>query len=301
MSFEFAGIWLTDPYRIRYQYKLEGYSDEWITTKDKTVFFASLNPGNYKFKVRASLNNFFDNASEASYSFIILKPFWQELWFIITSTLLIIALVYWYIIQREKRLGKLQLAENEKIKFQLQTLKSQVNPHFLFNSFNTLISVIEKNQQSAVEYVQKLSEFFRNMVNYRNIDFISLDEEITMADVYFYLQQKRYTQNLMMQLDITTEQRKKYGIAPLSVQMLIENAIKHNAVSKETPLLITISVENEMLVISNNLNPKLNKEPSSGLGLSNISSRYKLLTGKSIIIEPESGKFTVRIPLVHFK
>lgn len=182
---------------------------------------------------------------------------------------------------------------------QLQGLKSQVNPHFLFNSFNTLISTIEDDPKNAAEYATQLSDFFRNVVNQRDKDIISLKDEINSLHTYFYLQQKRYGSNLKCEINISDVQQETYMIPPLTLQLLVENAVKHNAVSKETPLLISLFISDEKyLDISNNINPKINKAGGAGMGLQNIINRYRLLTDTPVKVYNDQEYFIVSLPLL---
>jgi ligand-binding sensor domain-containing protein len=299
-QFNFTGLYYTTPDDVHYQYRLDGLDTGWVLTRDRSITFPKLQPGTYKFHVRSSLNENFTNADEATYEFVIEKPIWKRLWFIVLSILVILALVYWYIKRREKQLKKVQQLQQEKIQFEFQVLRNQVNPHFLFNSFNTLISYIEEDPNMAVDYVEKLSAFFRNIVNYRDQDVITLGEEISVLTTYFYLQQKRHGKNLSLNISISAEEKKLIFIPPLTLQLLIENAIKHNAVSKETPLEITISLENkEQLVIKNNINPKITREPGTGTGLQNIIKRYSLLSNEPVVVNNDGAYFTVILPILN--
>ena len=298
-QFYFTGLYYTNPDDIHYQYKLEGLDTAWIATRDRNVSFLRLQPGKYRFHVRSSLNENFENAHEAVYDFRIAKPLWKRYWFIALVLLLIAGLLYWYIKNREQNLKKLQKLEQEKIQFQFQILRNQVNPHFLFNSFNTLISYIEEDPAMAVDYVENLSTFFRNIVNYRELDVISLEEEIGILETYFYLQKKRYGNNLSLNISVPEEQKKLIFIPPLTLQLLIENAIKHNAVSKETQLEIMVYLDKDKLVIKNNINPKISREPSTGTGLQNIVKRYNLLSNEEVSVLNDGINFTVILPVLN--
>ena len=299
-QFNFTGIYYTSPDEVRYQYKLDGLDTGWILTRDRNVVFPKLQHGNYKFHVRSSLNENFINADEATYEFVIEKPIWKRFWFIALSIFVLLGLFYWIIKRREKQLKKVQQLQQEKIQFEFQVLRNQVNPHFLFNSFNTLISYIEEDPAMAVDYVEKLSTFFRNIVNYRDQDVITLEEEIEVVKTFFYLQQKRHGKNLSMSISVLAEEKKLIFIPPLTLQLLIENAIKHNAVSKETPLEITIGLENKnKLVIKNNINPKVSREPGTGTGLQNIVKRYSLLSKEPVVVNNDGTYFTVILPVLN--
>jgi hypothetical protein len=300
-SFSFLGIYYTDPESVNYQYQLEGLSNEWIPTKDRSITFPKLSPGKYTFRVRSSINQMFNNSNEASYEFVIEKPFWTSWWFILSSILIITALVLWYVKAREKSVKKVERLQQEKIQFQFETLRNQVNPHFLFNSFNTLISIIEDDPKMAVEYVEQLSDFFRNIVNYRDKDTIALKEELELLKTYFFIQQKRFGNSLSLNINLTEEQKNQNFIPPLTMQLLAENAIKHNAVSKETPLAIDIFMEDERLIIRNNINIKFSKSDGAGMGLQNITNRYTLLSSQDVIIKKNDQFFIVSLPLLKQK
>jgi ligand-binding sensor domain-containing protein len=299
-QFNFTGLYYSTPDEVHYQYKLEGLDSAWVQTRDRNVTFPKLQPNTYKFKVRSSLNENFDIADEASYEFVIEKPIWKRIWFIVLASLIFLALLYWYMKRREQQVKKVQQLQQEKIQFEFQVLRNQVNPHFLFNSFNTLISYIEEDPAMAVDYVEKLSTFFRNIVNYREQDVISLEEETGILKTYFYLQQKRYGSNLSLNISVSEEQKKLIFIPPLTLQLLIENAIKHNAVSKETPLEIMVYLEgDDKLVIKNNINPKITREPGTGTGLQNIVKRYNLLSNEDVSVLNDGINFTVILPVLN--
>lgn len=297
-TFNFTGLYYTNPEKVHYQYKLDGLDTSWVTTKDRSIPFPNLRPGTYTFHVRSSVTGNFINASEAEWSFTITPPLWKRPWFIILCILTGTALLYWYITYREKELKKLQQLQQEKIQFQFQVLGSQVNPHFLFNSFNTLISAIEDNPKSAVEYVEQLSEFFRNIVNYRDKDIITLAEELDILNTYCFLQQKRYGNSLQLNIKISDAEKKQWQVPPLTLQLLMENAVKHNAVSKETVLVIDVFTENGCLVIRNNINAKITRQSGTGMGLQNIINRYRLLSKQAVQITHNTDYFTVLLPAI---
>ncbi len=297
--FDFDGIWYSDPQKINYYFMLEGFSNKWEVTKDHTVTFPILPPSSYKFRIKASLNSNFSTSEETVYSFKINPPFWQTWWFRILTAGLISFIVFMIIRRRESRIRKFDLLQKEKIEFQFETLRSQVNPHFLFNSFNTLITVIENTPTLAVEYVERLSEFFRNIINYKDQNVIKVSEELSLLDNYIFIQKKRYGESLILEINIPQPIRENKFVPPLTLQLLAENAIKHNAVSKETPLKITIYIIGDKMVFVNNINLKITREVSTGLGLQNIINRYKLLTTETVDILNENDIFTVTIPLLN--
>lgn len=297
-TFNFTGLYYTSPEKVFYEYKLEGLFNEWQFTTDNARTFPKLPAGKYVFKVRSSLNKNFKHASEAAFAFEIAKPFWRKAWFISSVALLIGGMLFFYIKRRERQLTHVQELKNEKIKFEFEVLRNQVNPHFLFNSFNTLVSTIEDNPKTAVEYVEHLSDFFRNIVNYRDKDIISLSEEMAMLQNYLYLQQKRYGNYLQLALNVDQSLWPHTFIPPLTLQLLVENAIKHNIVSKESALKVTISVSNDYIVVENNINKKITNEKGTGMGLQNIKSRYALLDARPVLISEDQRSFVVKLPVL---
>jgi hypothetical protein len=296
-TFDFVGLWYKAPERVNYQVMLKGYDLDWITTKNTSVTFSSLAPGSYTFMVRASVNNDFSDATVKSYYFVIRKAIWRTWWFIAVILLMAIIIVFFFIRSREKRLKREENLQKEKILFQFETLKSQVNPHFLFNSFSTLSAIIDEDKEMALDYVQKLSVFFRNILEYRDKSVITLKEEIELADTYYYLQKKRYGDNFSLKINVPNEFLATL-IPPLTLQMILENAVKHNIISAEKPLSISITVNDGFLVISNPVQAKKNAVPSIGIGLPNIRNRYRLLINKEIEIIISESEYKVLLPII---
>jgi ligand-binding sensor domain-containing protein len=299
LNFFFTGVYYSEPEKVQYQYKLDEYDKEWINTKDREKNFPNLPPGTYTFRVRVSLNKNFANASEATFSFVIEKPFWHKGWFFVIAAVAIGILLYLLIKQREKRITNLNTLKNEKIQSQLETLRNQVNPHFLFNSLNTLVSEIETNPEDAVVYVEKIADFYRSIIQHRDKDLIPLQDELNVLSDYTFLQEKRFASGLDIKVNIDPAVIASSYIPPLVLQMLVENAIKHNIISRNVPLRIEIKdIEGDCLAVRNNINKKLQPERRSGLGLQNIQKRYALLQVKKVTIESDEDFFTVKIPLI---
>jgi LytS/YehU family sensor histidine kinase len=212
-----------------------------------------------------------------------------------------VLILYAIMQQRVKQLQKWEGLKQEKIKAELQTLRAQVNPHFLFNSFNTLMGVIEENPERALEYTEQLSAFYRNMLTYRETDLISLSEETKLLQTYIYLQQQRFGKGLLYSFMVPEQDLQHYQIPPLTLQLLAENAIKHNTVSASTPLNLQILKEGDFLVVNNSINHKRKRETGEGMGLKNIMHRYALFSDKPVIIEEDDQIFSVRLPLIKNK
>ncbi len=298
LSFKYEGINFANPDKLHYRYKLIGYSNGWTETGDELVTFPQLPPGKYTFLVQASLNNSFNYASDASYSFTIASPFWRRGWFFALVIGAVFAIVYIYVYFRERNLKKMAALQSERMLFEYEHLKSQVNPHFLFNSLNTLASLIEEDKKLASDYTTHLSDFYRNMLAYRNRDLVALGEEWEILQNYLFIQKSRFGDALILVTDVPERLMQTKRIVPLSLQLLVENAIKHNIVSKTTPLTISITATDDKITVRNNLNLKMSKEKGSGLGLVNIKKRYNLLTDKNIYIGVSDTEYIVILPLL---
>lgn len=297
-TFDFIGLWYLSPDQVQYQVMLEGYDLDWIPTRNSSVIYSSLSPGEYTFRVKASLTGNFLDAPAVSYHFVIRKPFWLTYWFIGLSIIFTAGFIYLFMRTRERRLIREETLQKEKLLFQLQTLKNQVNPHFLFNSFSTLSAVIDEDKEMALDYVQKLSAFFRNILESHDKPVVTLQEELLLADNYYYLQKKRYGANLKFVTEIPGKLLQTF-IPPMTLQMLIENAVKHNVVSSDKPLTVRITASPEQIVITNIIQVKRNVTDSTGMGLQNIKNRYRLLVNKEIGIENTGNSFTVTLPVIN--
>ncbi|PSR54377.1 hypothetical protein AHMF7605_13075 [Adhaeribacter arboris] len=189
--------------------------------------------------------------------------------------------------------------QKESIASQYESLKTQVNPHFLFNSLNALTSLVTTDQELAVKFIKQLSEVYRYVLDSQSKEVVSLADEMKFVHSYIFLQQIRYSNSL--QIKLAGFPATNYQIAPLSVQMLIENAIKHNMILEDQPLQIKIyQPDEEYLVVENNLQIKNVRSDSVGMGLKNIQARYSYLTGKPVVIEQTTAYFRVKLPLLHF-
>ena len=183
---------------------------------------------------------------------------------------------------------------------QVQGLKQQLNPHFLFNSLNTLTTVIEESPKTAVDFVQELSEVYRYVLRKQEEDWVKLDEELQFAESYIYLLKMRYEDSLVVSLDISDKDRQCF-VPPMSLQILLENAIKHNEISTRNPLTVSVNTSGDELIVSNNKKVRPNVIGSNGIGLSNIRNRYQFLAGKEVTINETTEVFEVRLPLLNIK
>lgn len=183
---------------------------------------------------------------------------------------------------------------------ELQALKAQLNPHFMFNNFSTLSELIDRDKNTASVFLKNLSTVYRYMIQNQKRDLISLSEEIDFVKAYFHLMHIRHEDNIDLQIELNKDILKMY-IPPITIQLLIENAIKHNIASKAQPLIIKITYKDNKLLVCNNLQPISAIFPSTGIGLQNIKDRYKVLSSKdNLSVHLSEQEYCIKLPLFNF-
>ena len=214
------------------------------------------------------------------------------------AVVLLYSQIYVLIYQRQQIILENEQLQNENLTTRYNMLVSQINPHFFFNSLNSLSMLVRDNDSKrALEYIDQLSYTFRYITqNGKNAELVSLEEEIAFAEAYCYMFRIRYADKIFFDFDIE-EQYKGYLLPALSLQPLIGNAVKHNTITSKNPLHISIRTEGDYLVVSNPVRPLLEPQVGTGTGLENLASRYELMLGKSIVVESNEELFTVRLPL----
>jgi sensor histidine kinase YesM len=200
--------------------------------------------------------------------------------------------------ERESDIIKMERTEKSKIQAELDVLKNQIDPHFIFNSLNTLSYLISQDQVSAKRFNDTLAKVYRYILIKKEKDLVQLKEEIEFAMNFFYLLKIRYQQGLVMKIEINNIISENYLLPPLSIQILIENAIKHNHFTEKNPLNIEIKVIEEHVTVSNNRHIKQFEIQSSQIGLKNLSERYKLITNSVISITDNKDYFRVTLPIL---
>ena len=296
-AFHIAGLWYSDPEEVQYEYKMEGFDLDWVRTKDQNIVFSKLPPGHYKFRVRSYIGNDREKSNEQVYEFTIKRPIQDRTWFVVLVIFAIIAGIVLIVKLRLTALRKKEAVQRELFQSQFETLRNQVNPHFLFNSFNTLITTIAKSKEEGIDYVEKLSDYFRIILQQRDKETISVREELDLVEYYFFLQKKRFGDNLQVDIDVSDLALNSI-IPPMSIQILAENAIKHNIITKAKPLKIRIYSTDNEIVVENNLQEKTTKEVSTGVGLNNIVNRYQILFNRSIKAVKKETIFEIRLPII---
>ncbi len=222
----------------------------------------------------------------------------ELIWWSLTITFVISLFMHGRGFLRNWRIAELNTVElqKENIKAQYDSLKSQVNPHFLFNSLNALTNLIYEDQDKAAKFVKQLSEVYRYVLDTQNKEAVPLAEEVKFLRSYMFLQQIRFGDKLRIDLKVDSTDAQ---VAPLVLQMLVENAIKHNIISSEQPLNISIYSENGHIVVENNIQRKnVLPEDSKGIGLENIKRRYVFLSNRKVEVINNDQSFTVKLPVL---
>ncbi len=190
---------------------------------------------------------------------------------------------------------------HEKLKTEAMTskyaaLKNQVNPHFLFNSLNVLSGLVYKDTDLSAQFIRKLAEVYRYVLNTQEKEWVTLREELEFVNSFVFLQKIRFGQHLNLHIKIS--ESNQYKIIPMSLQMLVENAIKHNIISDDHPLTVNIYHENQHIVVSNHKASKTVMTSTEGIGLKNLDSRYQFLISEPVQIVDNDEMFIVKIPLI---
>lgn len=182
------------------------------------------------------------------------------------------------------------------VQSQFDSLKNQVNPHFLFNSLNTLSSLVEEDSKQAVSFIHKMSNVYRYLLQGNEKSVTTVRNELEFIESYVYMLKTRFEDSLKVVIQVPEEAKDKF-IPPHTLQMLVENAVKHNEVSNDHPLTVKVYIEDDFLIVSNNLQRKNSLVKSNGVGLQNILQRYELLGDRQVIISEDEHNFLVKVPL----
>jgi len=303
-SFKMTAINYANPNQNWYAYKLEPFDKQWIYTKDRIANYTNVPGGTYTFYYKTSTDNGNWNVTEKTIQIHVSTVFYKTWWFSFITVIIMSASIYLVyrkrIVQKEKMLlleKKAYSLEKEKALVMYESLKQQLNPHFLFNSLTSLSSLISSNPVNAKQFLERLSKIYRYILKSRDNETVPLSDELKLAEIYTQLQRTRFKEGLQLKTHVPEEYMSK-KIAPVTLQNLIENAMKHNIIDVTTPLVITIFVENDWLVVSNNLQKKGFVESSNKQGLANMQSLYFYLSGRQIIIIEDENYYTIKLPLL---
>ncbi len=235
-----------------------------------------------------SFDEFLANETFKNYQF--------GLWITLSIVVVFHVIYYYNRYQKQKIKEQKVIAGTARARF--DALKNQLDPHFLFNSLNVLTSLIDENPDNAQKFTTSLSKIYRYVLEQKNKDLVTVNEELKFAKTYMSLLQMRFEDALKFSLPETVS-NPELKIVPLSLQLLLENAVKHNVITSDNPLVIKIYEDNGYLVVENNTNPKASLEKSTKVGLKNISQRYSLITRQPVDIIKNHQSFKVRLPLLN--
>ncbi len=219
-----------------------------------------------------------------------------------SSTLAILVTFLYEIVllTRERRMDQLKAEKmtNAKIQAELDTLKSQIDPHFIFNSLNTLSALISDDKDKALLFNENLAKVYRYILSNRSNDLVTVKEEVDFINSYFFLLKIRFEDSLNIDMKVGNLDLTRYYLPTIAIQTAIENAIKHNQFSETTPLHIKIEINSDYAIVSNTKKSVKYKVASSGVGLLNLDNRYKIILNKSIHIDETENSFTLYLPIV---
>ncbi len=216
---------------------------------------------------------------------------------LISFIILILEISAHFFVNWKQSLLEVEKYKSESVQAQLKNLQDHVNPHFLFNNLSVLSSLVYKDQDKAVDFINQLSKVYRYILENKEHEIVMIEKEIAFIEAYIFLLRIRFDNNLIVKQEIH-ESHKAHFIPPMVLQLLIENCIQHNEVSSGNPLTIQLISDSEYLTISNNLQLRKNDKKSSETGLANIKKRYGYLTDKEVVIHQDNHVFEVKIPLL---
>jgi len=226
---------------------------------------------------------------------------WDVIWITIgvSISILLAALTHKFLFAWRELSLREEKMRSELLVSRYEVLKNQINPHFIFNGLNALTELVYEDQDQAVKYIDQLAKVMRYVLQAGKVEVVSLKEEMEILHSYIFLQKIRYADSLQVDIVLKKEEEEKF-IAPLVLQMLFENAIKHNELTKENPLKIRIYCEEDKLMMVNNIMAKeILANDSTGIGLKNIVARYESLSSTEVKIDKSGGVFSVSIPLIN--
>lgn len=281
-----------------YKYRLVPIEKNWVSTTQEKITYYNLPPGDYSFEVSSGGHRNFIPTKTEDYHFSISKPIWQNLWFWIVILCITGFLIVIFIRYREREIKKKEALKNIQLEYEYQRLKDQINPHFLFNSFNSIIGIVEESPKKAAKVLEKLSSLFRTILKYEKSEVVSLSKELDFTTQYFEIHQLRFQNLIQLDLEDIADADNKFVI-PFSLQLLVENAIKHNIINTKHKLHIRISEEEDYIVVSNNINLKANHKNSLGLGLNNLMKRHDMKLNRRPVIIENKNVYTVKIPYLN--
>lgn len=304
-TFNLVGLNYNNPSQTWFAYKLEGFEKDWHYSQDAKAVYTNVPGGDYTFLYKAATGSSnLETTTPKKVRVNIKTIFYKTWWFRAAIALLLVSIlfgVYIYRTRQQQQLyqlkSKAQMLEKEKTIVMYESLKQQLNPHFLFNSLTSLSGLIETNQQMAGEFLEQMSGIYRYILKNADQETVTLKDEIEFVKLYISLQQTRFKKGLEVNIDVPDEYM-HYKIAPVTLQNLIENAIKHNIIDPASPLRIDLFIDAGYLVVKNNLQKKNMVETSNKRGLEQFTNLYNYLSDRPVLIDETKHDFIVKIPLI---
>ena len=286
-----------------YLYKLDGYDENWQDSGTQTdAVYTKIPGGDYTFRVKAVADG--TETSETKLVIHLATVFYNTTWFWALLVGLVLALVYWFYRYRTRQIARLHhfqiqttRLERDKADIQYRNLINHLNPHFLFNSLTSLNGLIVTKPKEASAFLKKLSVIYRYILQNKDSELVSLQSELTFTQHYIDLQTTRFGDGLQVSINVAPNYLTRQ-IVPVTLQNLLENAIKHNIVSEDDPLQIRIYAENDTLYMLNNLQKKSFVESSNKQGLNSLKSLYRYLSSREIKVSETATHFMVAVPLL---
>jgi ligand-binding sensor domain-containing protein len=305
LEFSFGSLINNEIFPYTFEYRLNGFDKDWLQSGSTAkALYSNLAPGKYTFRVRAIAKNKRWQTPERIITITIKTPFYKARWFwLLIGSLLIGSLIFLYRFRLNKQKQiltletKAQQLEKEKTIVMYDSLKQQLNPHFLFNSLTSLSGLIATNQEMAGEFLEQMSGIYRYILKNGDNETVALKDEIDFVQLYIDLQQTRFKKGLEVHINVPDEYL-YFKIAPVTLQNLVENALKHNIIDAGSPLVIDIFIEDDYLVVKNNLQLKSSVETSNKKGLAQFITLYSYLSSQPVRVIETGKEFLVKIPLI---
>lgn len=306
VTFHIALIHYTHPQKTSLSYRLVGFDETWTETRQPTITYTNLDGGQYTLQVRACNGDGVWSEQNLDIPIRVIAPFYKTWPF---RALLVLALLggslglVKYRLNIRNKVEAMQSRAKELEKQQLLNeialLKTQVNPHFLFNSLSILSALIHIDTNLSEQFIDQLSRSYRYILEQKEQSLVTLRTELEFIRAYAFLLKIRFEQKFDLRIQLEEPLVDQYRIAPLTLQLLIENAVKHNRMSTKEPLVVEVYIEKDTLIVKNPLQTRPIKASSTGTGLNNIKGRYALLTDRPVeAFETVDGTFMVCVPLL---
>lgn len=287
-----------------FAYRLKGFEKEWHFTRDPYAGYSNLPGGLYSFEYKASSVNGSWNKTHEMLRVKIGVVFYKTTWFWLLIAIMAAGILYRIYRQRLSQQeevfalqSKTQALEKEKALVMYENLKQQLNPHFLFNSLTSLNSLIRIDQAMAGDFLERMSKIYRYILKNRDSETVSIQDELAFVSNFIELQKTRFESGLVVNISVDEENMQR-GIAPVTLQNLVENALKHNTISKSKPLIIDIYAEDDYLVVRNGMQRKNFVETSNQQGLKSMQELYRYLSHRPMLIGEDEKYFWVKIPMI---